>query len=243
VKPLETTANACLATIVESARATGQLPLTMGQGLSTFATTIPANVLDGVPALASPNVHVGVLTVACPGTLSVRDPSTLAQGELPFRCVDANTAQELTYDRYVVSVKRIYVRRTDRQQNPALPTVTWDGAPWAENDVKEVAPCKNDPLAAIDDCDGGEKHEVAAVVSPESVESGTSESGTPFSEDVVVQYYGTEGLFEFDARAWQTPAVKWAARAAAAGKEQTLWFVVRENRGGVTWTTRRVRVR
>lgn len=242
-KPLDTTAVACLARIVETAQATGQIPLTMGQGLSSFGTTIPANVLDGVPAAAAGNVIVGVLTVACPGDLSVRDPHTLTQGDLPFRCVDANTKQELSFDRYVVSVKRIYVRRTDKNQNPDLPAVTWDGQPWAEGDVKEIGACKNDPLAAIDDCDSGEQHRLSVVIPPANAESGTTEQGVPFTEDVVVQYYGENGLFQWDGRTRETPDTKWAARASSAGKEQTLWFVVRENRGGVSWTTRRVRVR
>jgi hypothetical protein len=243
VKPLDTTATACVAKIIETAQVTGQLPLTMGQGMSTFGTTIPANVFDGVPAAAAANVLVGVLTVACPGALSVRDPAALAEGELPFRCVDANTSQELSYDRYVVSVKRIYVRHTDKNQNPATPFVTWDGQPWAEGDVKEVAACKNDPKVAIDDCVGGEKHELSVAIPPETAESGTSELGVPFREDVVVQYYGENGLFQWEGRTRETPETKWAARASSAGKEQTLWFVVRENRGGVSWATRKVRVR
>jgi hypothetical protein len=243
VKPLDTTAGACLLKIAETAQASGTLAVTMGQGLSTFATIIPADVLDGVPVEATGNVLVGVLTVACPGALSVRDPKSLGVGELPFRCVDASTAEELTFDRYVVSVKRIYVRRTDRNQNPPLPAVTWDGAPWAEGDVKEVRACENDPLVAIDDCAGGEKHELSVAIPPETAESGTSELGAPFTEDIVVQYYGENGLFQWDGRTREAPETTWAARASAVGKEQTLWFVVRDNRAGVSWTTRRVRVR
>jgi hypothetical protein len=243
VKPDETTVAACLAKIVEDARATGQLPLTMGPGLSSFATTVPADVLDGVPQAAAGNVLVGVLTVACPGALSVRDPRTLARGELPFRCLDASTAEELTFDRYAVAVKRIYVRRVDRNLNPPPPAVTWDGLPWAEGDVKEVAACKNSPTRAIDDCDGGERHDLSAVVPSEAAESGMSELGAPFAEDVVIQYYASDGLFESDGRTREEPRTKWAARASSIGKEQTLWFVVRENRGGVSWTMRRVRVR
>jgi hypothetical protein len=33
------------------------------------------------------------------------------------------------------------------------------------------------------------------------------------------------------------------ARKAALGQTLTLWFVVRDNRGGVTWAERRVDVR
>jgi hypothetical protein len=119
-------------------------------------------------------------------------------------------------------------------------TLSTDGRIRAE---RTATPCKNDPAVAIDDCDGGERHALAVNVPSDASESGTSEVGDPFHEDVVVQYYGTEGLFRFDARTAQSPSTDWAARAAAAGKEQTLWFVVRENRGGVAWTSRRVRIR
>jgi hypothetical protein len=244
VKPADTTASACLTKYLDDARAAGGLPpLTMGTGLSSFGTTIPKDILDGVTAHGATNVLVGVLTVACPGTLESRDLSSVSPGVLPFKCVEAGTNQELGYDRFAISVKRIYVKTSDRNQNPSVGTVTWDGLPWAEGDVKEVSPCKNDPAVAIDDCDSGEKHALSVEIPPDASESGTSEAGDPFHEDVVVQYYGTEGLFQFDARTAATPSTEWVARAAAAGKEQTLWFVVRENRGGVSWTSRRVRVR
>jgi hypothetical protein len=215
----------------------------MGVGVSSFGTTIPENIFDGVTAHGATNVLVGILTVACPGTLSSRALATVRPGEFPFRCVDASTNQELSYDRFAVSVKRIYVKRHDRNRNPSVGTVTWDDAPWAEDDVKEVSPCRNNPAMAIDDCDGGEEHQLSVLVPPDDSESGISEAGDPFREDVVVQYYGTEGLFQFDGRTAASPSTKWAARAAAGGKEQTLWFVVRDNRGGVDWTSRRVRVR
>ena len=140
-------------------------------------------------------------------------------------------------------MKRLYVRRTERNVNPTIATVTWDGQPWAESDIKEVSACTNSPLVSYGDCSGGEAHDLAAIVPPEAVESGTNELGAPFTEDVVANYYATEGLFEFAGRTRESPTTSWKARASASGKEQTLWFVVRENRGGVSWTTRRVRVR
>lgn len=244
VKPDDTTVNACLAKIVQDARiGGGQLPVSVGPGRSTFKTVIPANVLDGVDPRAAGNVLVGVLTVACPGELGVEDLGTVTPGDLPFRCLDANTKEVLPYERYVVSVKRIYVRRTERNQNPVLAGVTWDGQPWAENDIKEVTPCSNDPVVSYADCSGGESHDLAVIVPPQSIEAGTSELGAAFKEDMVASYYATEGVFEFSGRTVESPTTSWKARSAAAGKEQTLWFVVRENRGGVSWTTRKVRVR
>lgn len=244
VKPRDTTVNACLAKIGEDAtKPGGGAPIVTGIGNSTFRTTIPANILEGVEPRAIGNVLVGVLTVACPGPLSLKNLATATTGELPFRCLDANTKEELPYDRYVVSVKRVYVRRIERNQNPSVGIVTWDGAPWAENDVKEVTPCTNSPNVTYADCSGGESHDLAVQIPPESVESGVNERGESFAEDMVAQYFATEGLFEFESRTRESPITSWKARASAAGKEQTLWFVVRESRGGVSWTTRKVRVR
>ena len=63
------------------------------------------------------------------------------------------------------------------------------------------------------------------------------------SRHLVAQYYATEGLFEFESRIAEAPATGWVARKFASGKELTMWLVVRDDRGGVTWTDRRVRVR
>jgi hypothetical protein len=243
VTPRDTTVNACLAKIAEDAQASGRPPaFTLGQE-STFKTTIPANVLAHVAPVAGGNAWVGVVTVGCPGSLALADLAATPAGDLPFRCTDANTHELLPYERFVVSVKRIYIRRADRNQNPSASAVTWDGALWPESDVKETTACTSSPSAAYDDCEGGEAHDVALVVPPESIESGKDEFGAPFAEDVVAQYYATEGLFQFEARTYASAATKWKARASAVGKEHTLWFVARDNRGGVSWTTRKVRVK
>lgn len=244
VGPKDTTVNGCLAKVVEDARASGRSPfVSMGIDRSAFSTTVPANILDGLDPKVATSAFVGVVTVGCPGTIAVRELGTLKQGELPFRCIEAGSNQELSYDRFVVSAKRIYARRTERNENPSLTAVTFDGATWPEDEVKEVGACSNDPAVAFAQCENADKHEIGVVIPPEAAEKGTNEGGTVFDEDVVVQYYATEGLFEFEARTRESPKTTWTARAKSRGREQTFWFVARENRGGVTWTSRKVRVR
>ena len=206
-----------------------------GVGLDQIDVTIPAGALDSIPAESRANALVGVVTVACPGTL------TPVSGSLPFRCQDEASGEDLPYERWAVSVKRIFVRAQDRNANPIIAQLSWDGAPWPDGEVKQTKPCSNNPNH-IDDCDGGERHRVSVSVAPGSVESGTDEVGHEFQEQLIVQYYATEGTFQFDVRTAASPSNEWAARKRASGATQTLWFVVRDNRGGVTWTSRQVDV-
>jgi hypothetical protein len=59
----------------------------------------------------------------------------------------------------------------------------------------------------------------------------------------VVQYYGTDGLFENAVRISAKPETGFAARKDDHGKTITLWFVLRDDRGGVSWATRKLTVK
>jgi hypothetical protein len=210
--------------------------IAQGEGLDRLELTIPSTTLDTLPPEALPAALVGVVSVACPGTIEI----ARSLAGLPLRCVD-DTGNELALDEYVIGLKRIFVRSVDRNQNPVLERVTFDGEDWPEDEVKEVEPCPTDGNT-YDDCKVG-KHSLAAFVTPGSFESGVDEFGRQYGESLVVQYYATEGLFEFDVRIGEEPKTGWAARSTASGSELTLWFVARDNRGGVGWTQRRVVVR
>ncbi len=227
--PADTSALGCVAEASPSS-------LQTGVGLDQIDVTIPSDALDSIPVESRENALVGVVTVACPGTLTAVSGDTL-----PFRCEEDGTGQVLPYERWAISVKRIFVRTSDRNDNPVIEQLLWDGAPWPDTEVKQVKPCGNNPNH-IDDCDGGERHRLNVKLAPGTAEAGTDEVGHEFQEQVVVQYYATEGTFEFDVRTAQSPENEWAARKRASGATQTLWFIVRDNRGGVSWTSRQVDV-
>jgi hypothetical protein len=242
--PASTSVEGCLIEIAETAVATGSLPLlASGVGQNSVELTIPDDVLDGVPVEARPSVLSGVLSIACPGTLSFDLEAAAEAGSLlPFRCIDAATGVELGLHDAIAGVKRVYIREADRNQNPVIASITFDGEPWPEDEVKEVDSCDTDDFT-FDDCEGEGDHRIAANLSAESFEAGTDEFGRAFTEELVVQHYATEGIFEYEVRIGELPENRWVARRSASGQELRLWFVARDDRGGVTLAERRVRVR
>lgn len=243
--PASSSVEECIARLAETALTTGSLPLlASGPGVDSVDVTIAPNALAGIPPESRQNALTGVLSVACPGTLEVDIASIAgadAESLIPFRCTDASGAVLGLHDT-IVGVKRIFIRETDRNQNPVIEQITFDGEPWADGDIKEVGSCDTDDFT-YDDCEGDGDHRIAAVVSPASFEAGVDELGREFSESLVVQHYATEGIFEYEVRVAELPETRWVARRRASGQELRLWFVARDDRGGVTLAERRVRVR
>jgi hypothetical protein len=243
--PASSSVEGCLADIAESALAGGELPLlASGPGIDAVDYTVPANALEGIPTEALPSALSGVLSIACPGTLAF-DLSTLggtgASEPLPFRCTDDSGAELGLHDA-IVGVKRVYVRETDRNANPVIADITFDGEPWAEDDIKQVDACDTTDFT-FDDCKGEGDHRMAVNVTPESFEAGIDEFGRDFTEQLVVQHYATEGIFEYEVRIAESPETRWVARQSASAQELRFWFVARDDRGGVTLAERRVQVR
>lgn len=236
VNPNSSDLQGCFDKIAESPDPSSAL-FEMGVGADSAALTIPADALDSVPAAARGAANVGVVSAACPGELSLDD----GPGGLPFRCREPETGRELGLDELIVGFKRVTVRETERNQNPIIAKITFDGVDWPEGEIKQVGSCDADDFV-YDTCPAKQKHTLAAQLSRDSFESGKDELGRDFEEQVVVQYFATEGIFEYEVRTGKSPQNGWVARKRASGQTITLWFVARDNRGGVTWAVRQVTV-
>jgi len=212
--------------------------LAFGSGVDTVDVPIPADALSSLPAAAQPSAAVGVLSAACPGDLSIERNS---EG-LPFRCTETGSGRELGLDEFVVGVKRIPVREHDMNQNPVIAQVLFDGTDWPEDEVKQVSACNKNGNVYLD-CGKQYQHQLALQVTHESFESGTDEFGRSFSEELVIQYYATGGIYENDTRIAGNAQTGFVARAQDLGTDLTVWMVARDDRGGVTWTTRKLQVR
>jgi hypothetical protein len=257
VNPSATTVLGCMQKIAEDLRA-GKDPATFisvpAKDKDTHSVVIPSDALEDLPEEARKNSTVGILTIVCPGDLNIASVRDIEKGSIPIQCretVDAagnpsNRVLEITD--FVVGIKRIFVRTKDRNANPAIAKVTWDGADWPIEDVKEVSACETDENR-FDRCDGAEQHEVRITLADASFEKGTDEFGTDFEEQLIAQFYATEGLFEDEVRVGGDARSKWVARAKAKGAgfgdkpPLTMWLVARDNRGGVAWVERKVKVR
>jgi hypothetical protein len=238
VNPPSSTVQGCFDKLGSDTQASGALPVAaQGPGLDTFTYTVPTEALDSLPAAARSGALVGVVSVACPGSLTFES----GPGDLPVRCSDPDTGRVLGLDEYVVGLKRILVRSADRNQNPGIARVTFDHADWPEGEVKTVTACDSNGNT-YSDCASSSKHDIGAYITDGSIESGQDEFGVHFDEQVVVEYYATEGIFDNSVRVAGDPETGWAARKKASGSDITLWFVVHDDRGGVIWVERTVHV-
>lgn len=237
VNPAESSLQGCLARIAESHDPASSV-FAMGKGVTAPELLIPPDTISSLPAPARNAASVGVVSVACPGDLSVGE----GPAGLPFRCQETGTGRDLELDEFIVGIKRISVRESERNHNPELSGITFDGVDWPADEVKQVGYCDRDDFK-YDSCPDKEKHQLAAVLTPESFEAGKDEAGQAFEEQLVIQYYATEGIFENELKVGHEPKNGWVARKRASGQRLTLWFVARDNRGGVTWAERQVMVR
>jgi hypothetical protein len=223
-RPQSTTAVGCA--LAADARFT---PVAAAQPLSV---TVPSTILDGVPLEGRRFVSFGLLLVACPGPL-VAQPGP--EG-LPFSCLDA-TGARLPLGAYDLGVKRILPRLTDRNANPIIDRVTFDGQPWEAGEVKTIGACASATENRYDRCHG-ESHALSVEPTVDSFEAGVDEFSTPFTEQLLVSYYATDGLFDGTVRDAAAPVSRFKARAGARGRRVTLWFAIRDDRGGVAFTER-----
>lgn len=210
-----------------------------------FRLRVPADALAplaGLPPQARAGATMGVVFLACPGNLVFNfEALATARNALPLKCLDEKTGEELGTDKFTIGIKRLFLREKDENEDPPILGVTWDGKPWTESEVKELGAACDPTEARFDRC-SDEKHEIALQLPTTVAESGTDENGTPFEEQVVVQYYATEGLFEYDVKRYEDPKTRFAGRRDRLG-DQTMWIVVRDSRGGVRWVTRKFKVK
>ncbi|GAC1553506.1 MAG: hypothetical protein NVS3B10_15250 [Polyangiales bacterium] len=260
VDPESTTVAGCIAAIGKEAQQTRDLQrafLTIpveGADVDVVKLTVPADALTRLSPEGRRNATVGVVTLLCPGKIELSDLSAIDSGSVPVACREYGTGKVLPLDQWVAGIKRIFVRARDRNENPRPQQagggtgITWDGKDWPEAEIKEVAACETDGNR-YDKCKDADHHDVALTLTPDSFEQGIDENGLPFHEQVIVEYYSTEGLFDKEVRIAQNPGTAWVARSAAKGAgfdgtdPLTMWFVAHDSRGGTVWAERQVRVR
>ena len=239
--PVDSSTLGCLEALRQRARSGESVRLTTGEALDHFDVTVPDDALTRPPEPLPGRALLGVVSIACPGTLEDRIiAETTATDPIPVVCRDATGARLSSFD-FVTGMKRLFIRESDRNANPEVARVTFDDDPWPDTLVPTVRACGKQSNAA-DDCSADLRHRIGVEATPESTEMGTDETGEPFEEQLLVQYYATDGTFSDGIRVASSPQTEWVAGPSARGKEIRFWFVLRDDRGGVTWVERRVNV-
>lgn len=239
--PSDSSVTGCLDTLKARVASGQPVNLTTGSAMTQFSVIVPSDLLTR-PSAVPGRALLGVIAVACPGTLEPGVLPTTSDGDpLPIVCRDGNGERFSPFD-FVVGMKRVFVRETDRNENPGIGEILWDGQPWPDTLVPTVDACGKQTNDASE-CSSGFRHDIRVDATPASFEAGTDENGSSFEEQLVVQYYATDGTFADDVRIAKSPETEWVARRDDSGKDVRFWFVVRDDRGGVTWAERTVTVR
>lgn len=197
---------------------------------SSFDVTVPSGALDGAPADAQVG-SVGVVFAACAGTLS-----SVRHGLSPVTCVDAigKTNDRATF---VWGEKRITVLRGLRNANPKIARLRVDGLIWPETEERTLKACD---VKAVSDCPIAGQHTLQLDITKDSVETYFGQT-----EDVVVFFFTSQGVLRDE---FARPDTDGATLTAVAlnkpdrTRGELLWFVVRDDRGGVSFTSRRARI-
>jgi hypothetical protein len=198
-----------------------------------FSLEIPDDALAKLSDTARLSALIGAVLVACPGQIDSGKTSGV-----PIVCRDSEGAR-LPIEQFEVGIKRLFLRETERNQNPEITRISWDGDDWPEAFVPEVRACAARDTLDIEDCSEELRHLIR--VETAAADSGVDENGTDYREQQVVQFYTSAGVFERAVRIAEEPDNHWSA--LGSDTEAKLWFVVRDDRGGVSWAERRVRVR
>jgi len=195
-------------------------------GATTRDYTVPSDALATRPSDAPIGV-AGILFAACAGDVAFERTPTA-----PVRCID--NGRDVGRDGFMWGEKRIIVAAGVRNQNPKIAEVRFDGAAWDPASPPMIASCNG---KTVDDC--GDVHTIEVVATPDS-----AEPYGQFTEDLVAFYFVSGGRVADDFAREEGGAFKTkiAAAGVASGTKVRVWFVLRDDRGGVDWQERAYRV-
>jgi hypothetical protein len=189
-----------------------------------------------MPALAESaerDTAQGVAVIACPGHITAGDTEGI-----PVVCtVDG---KPLPIGDFELGVKRIFYEQSSPNHNPQVVALRMDGEDWPSDETKQVKACDRN-TDDVEKCSAMLRHTLSVEVDGEG-EAFVDAQGADTREQTVVQFYATGGTLEFAVRTPSTAQTRFVARAEDVGRTLTIYIVVRDSRGGVSFETRRVEV-
>jgi hypothetical protein len=210
---------------------------------SKLSLPIPADILTRSTSAQSgiPFGNVFAFSMACAGHVEYVGRRGSSPQAVPFACFDAS-GMELGTGDFVFAYSRIFVFADRANANPVIDAFTADGQPIdpAVGLVVDHCPTPSHngedatcPTSALD-----------VVVPPSSQELDTTNidlDGSPLREGLWADYYVTGGKVRddvrilYDARLGKVSSANEFEAPGIPG-DVTMWAVVHDNRGGVSWT-------
>ena len=206
-------------------------------GTDSYSATVPSDALAGAPV-----GELGVVFAACAGTLTL---APNAANGAPATCTDAS-GHLVGREGFVWGGTRVIVANGISNANPAIDSVAIDGAPWGANDVPALATCAE---KTAEDCPLATQHVFSYTAPSGSAE--TYDVGLGVStEELVGWFYVSQGSLTAgyasaavdDAGApIDPPTFQMTFTPTLADTSQPLrvWLVLRDDRGGLSFTERR----
>lgn len=178
-----------------------------------------------------------VFTVACAGRVVFKRPDLATRQQVPLACVDEDGVNVPPQD-YVLGIHRVYVYEQKTNENPVLQGLTVDGKPVDPNVGIEVDRCL---LTKRTSCPELKLDVVVPEASWQLQEGVKTAEGTEAREQLWVDYYATQGDVEsarlvFDVGSGRVPESAAKLTAGSVAGEGSLFAVLHDNRGGVSWT-------
>ncbi|HEY2509521.1 MAG TPA: hypothetical protein VGI39_01575 [Polyangiaceae bacterium] len=222
-----------------------------------YTFTVPSDIIAKHPpvqGVSDPYGLVIVFNIACAGHVRWAgiDPNAGPQ-QIPLLCTD-DSGTALSANDYVIGFTRVYVYDDRINANPEIDGIIVNGNEIRTNVAGSATP---NPLAlslpANNSCDGGCDASTIDMDVPQSSWAGAApcdsadagDPGTSCHKEIWVDYYAQGGGIDSEARLLYDvnqgkvtptgPAVKYYPPDDPG--PGTLWAVVHDNRGGVTWLT------
>jgi len=205
-------------------------------GTDAYAATVPANALDGI-ALG----ELGVIFAACAGTITLAPNAT---NGAPVTCTD-DSGNLVGREGFVWGGSRVALAIGVTNQNPQIDQVFFDGQPWGANDAPPIATCTEQNLT---DCPTTAQHVLSYDATSGSAETYDDGSGTE-TETLVGWFYVSQGSLTAgyaspdtdDAGTPTSPPtfeMQFAPTQSDTSTPVRVWLVLRDNRGGMSFTQR-----
>jgi len=200
----------------------------VADGHALFSVHVPRDALANAPP-ELPIGSVGVVYVVCAG-----DIVATAQPGAPRGCSRGN--QPVSREGFQWGEKRITVVSGVRNKNPDIARVFFDRHRWDDGFPMEIDPC---PPGDLSQCPADKEH----ALDVELVD-GAAEMFAGRTEDVVTFFLVSQGSLRDEVvRSTDVYETIWAPTNIDASRSIEFWFVVRDDRGGVSFAHRTANVR